>query len=437
VSRRIGMALAALLAGGTLACSEPAGPPNLLLIAVDTLRADHLGAYGYARPTSPSLDRFMNGAVVFEDAQATSSWTLTSFASLFTGLLPSAHGCTTYGSALDASFRTLAEILGEAGFDTAAVVSHVFLGPKHGLPQGFAHFESTVARYDAAESNQAVSSPVVTDRALDWLATRRRDDAPFFLFVHYFDPHAPYRKHAGITERFGNDERSRYDGEIAFTDAHVGRLLDGLANVPGSEHTVVVFTSDHGEEFGEHGGARHGSSLYQEVMRVPLAIAAPGIPPRRVPDPVSGVDVLPTLLDLLGLPAPREPIAGRSLVPALLGDPLSGAPVLGELRLKPLFPADALLLGRWKLVEGVTTPRLGRNIDPTPEIETQLFDRVADPGERRDLGAEHPEEVARLRETLHAEIESARALGRRYRQAAPVEHTDAEREHLRALGYVE
>ncbi len=422
-----GCLLAAALAASGCGQHAPQERPNLLLVAVDTLRADRLSGYGYAAPTSPRLDAFLSQAVVFEDAQATSSWTLASFASLLTSLYPSSHRCASFSTRLLPQYTTLAEILSANGYATAGIVSHLFLGEKHGLHQGFAHYDQELVMADAQRSHEQISSPEITAKALEWLRGRagepRRE--PWFLFVHYFDPHSVYNQHEGFTERFEATDSGRYDGEVAFTDDHVGRLLEGLEQLGLSGNTVVALVSDHGEEFGEHGAQHHGKTLFREVLQVPFAIRAPGLSPRRVSELVTIVDFLPTVLELLRIPLPQGPIAGRSLVPLMRGEALEPRGALAELRLKPEFPADAYVLGRWKLV----VDRSGT------EPAFQLYDREADPQEQQDLASRNPEVVEDLRQRLRAELQAARAIGSGFRESEQVEHSRAELEQLRALGY--
>ncbi len=419
--------LAASLALGACGAPPPPQQPNLLLIGVDTLRADRLSGYGYPGPTSPRIDAFLSQAAVFEDAQATSSWTLASFASLLTSLYPSSHRCASFATRLLPQYTTLAELLSERDYSTAGIVSHLFLGEKHGLSQGFERYDQELVLEDPQRSHEQISSPGITDRALAWLRGRASEPRrqPWFLFVHYFDPHSVYNPHAGFSERFEESDSGRYDGEIAFTDEHIGRLLEALSELDLAADTVVALVSDHGEEFGEHGSAHHGKTLHREVLQVPFAIRAPGLPPRRVRELVTIVDFLPTVLELLRIPLPEAPLAGRSLVPLMRGEPLEPRGALAELRLKPEFPADAYVLERWKLVaeRGGDAPIF------------RLYDRQADPNEQTDLAAQNPEVVEDLRQRMRAALQAARAVGQTYRGSERVEHSERELEQLRALGY--
>jgi arylsulfatase A-like enzyme len=424
------LALAALLAAG---CSRPLAPawgegeppPNVLLVCIDTLRADHLGCYGYERPTSPAIDALAAESVLFEDAQAASSWTLPALASLFTSTHSSTHGCWGFASALAPSFVTAAELLRDAGYDTAAIVSHVFLAPRHGLQQGCVHFDDTYSQPETEPWND-VTSPRVTAEAVRFLEQKAAAprEAPWMLFLHYFDPHDAYLPHAGVSERFGTEQPiDLYDGEIAFTDRHVGEVLRTLEATGFAGDTIVVLFSDHGEEFGEHGGVRHGHTLHRELLHVPLVMRVPGVAPRRVAERVRTIDVLPTLLELVGLPS-LEAGEGSSLVPALHGGAPLPLPALAELRLQPGDPQESLIDGRWKLIH---------HLEREPRFE--LYDVVLDPREQEDLAARHPELVAELREALARLVGAAERKGSDYERPAPLDLTPTQLEHLQGLGY--
>jgi arylsulfatase A-like enzyme len=415
-------------AAAVAACAAPDGSPpaNLLLVTIDTLRPDHLGAYGYTRPTSPRLDRFAESAVVFERAYGTSSWTLPSVASILTAEYPSGHRVRTQRSSLAPGFDTLVEHLAAEGFETGAVVSHVFFARRYGLDQGFDDYDDELVRNRVAESHRAVSSPAVTAKGLAWLATRRKaqDGRRWFLWLHYFDPHAEYIAHPGVSEAFGEGPLNRYDGEIAFTDSHLGRIFDVLAEYELESDTVVIVASDHGEAFGEHLLAGHRLSLFDEELLVALLVRAPGIEPRRVPTPVSLVDVAPTALELLDV-APLPVAAGVSLVPALHGEAVTRPPILAELRSALDWRrVDAVVDRDWKLlhhrVRGFS-----------------LFELANDPGEQRNVAAEFPAQVKRLRGTLRGLRSEAAKRGGAV-EATPADPLDPDvRRQLEALGYAE
>lgn len=429
MSRRPHAIASALVLAAAAACAPSADPPpNLLLVTVDTLRADALGAYGYERPTSPRLDAWAARAARFDSAQATSSWTLPTLATLHTGLLPVTTHTRDFASALPLAFETLAERLRVAGYETAAVASHTFLGIRHGLHQGFTHFDDDLVLF-VADSHQAITSDDVTARGREFVdraqaARERNDDRPWFLWVHYFDPHDTYLAHAGFSERFGTErERDLYDGEIAWTDHHLGALLEHLAATGLDRDTVVCVVADHGEEWGDHGGLRHGHTLYDELLRVPLLLAGPGVPSGSFDAPVSTADVFPTLLGLLGQPIP-DGLPGRDVRPLFEGRELEPARALvAELDLG--FDLDAVRSGDLKLL---VDRRSGR---------TELYDLARDPAEQRDLSELRPDDVERLRALLGAELERARADGQPFAPDAPLSMSPAELDALEKLGYGE
>ena len=417
----------------TPAWGKAAPPPNVLLITIDTLRADRLGTYGYERPTSPRIDAFAETAVVFEQAVASASWTLPGLASVFTSLYTSTHGCWSFGSRLDDSFETFPELLTRAGYDTACVVSHLFCTSRHGLQQGFIYFDDTFAHPDI-EPEDHVSSELISNRGIRFLEEHAASsgDTPFLLWLHYFDPHSNYLEHPGFTERFVEgggepDLDALYDGEIAFTDFHVGRVLDALEARGLAENTVVVLVSDHGEEFGEHGGYQHGHTLFAELVRVPLIIRAPGIAPRRVASVARTVDIHPTLLDVLGRAyfRPGRPVDGASLVDPMKGEPASDLPALAEIRLNARGTMDAVVRGRHKLV---------RHYDE--EGSLFLYDLRQDPGETHDLSDAEPELTAELERILSRMVREAEEKANAYPLAGQAPLTPGVLENLRGLGYV-
>jgi arylsulfatase A-like enzyme len=436
-------ASALLVAGLGAACSDAGSARNAIVVSLDTLRADHLGVYGHSRPTSPQIDRLAAESVVFERAQATSSWTLPSHASLLTGLYPSRHGARTASRQIVGDVPTLASILSGRGFATAAVVNGVLLEPRYGLARGFDSY-SVVPE----DQSRAGAAHEVTRRALDWL--RMQGDRRFFLFVHYFDLHSDYAsleryerlfdpppgRTDGTTDQLMTllgargafvtpDELERlerlYDAGIRQLDDEVGRLLRALRRGGWLEQSVFVLTSDHGEEFQEHGRFLHGITHFDEVLRVPLIVRLPQGPRGlRVAAPVSGIDVMPTLLGLLGVPVP-EGLDGVDLRAQLRGEAApADRPLLAETG--PGSNRDALRSLRDARFKLVLDRRDGRR---------SLYDLAADPGEQRDVSAEHPEVVARMVEVLarHAERE-------RIAPVAP-EPSREVRERLRALGYAE
>jgi arylsulfatase A-like enzyme len=361
---------------------------SLVLITIDALRADHTGIEGYGRPTTSALDRFSRDAVTFRRAYAQGVMTFPSVASLMTGRHPSVlHWTHGVGPPLDRKNITLAELLREAGYDTAAVTPHRYFGPRWGLAQGFTRHDNSAGVFN--KDNRGIVSERMVPKTQKMLAML---EPPFFLWVHFYDPHHHYMPRP--VNRFGDRDVDLYDGELADTDRNVGALITWLeANVRGP--AVTVITSDHGEEFGEHGGQFHGTTLYEEVTHVPLLIRAPGLQAREIDSEVSLVDLVPTLLDVLRIGAPPG-LSGRSLGPALSGHPLTGSapPVFSEA--SQLASKKMVLLGGWKLIHD------------TEHDTWELYDLTADPGERRNLYHAAPGKAASLRRFLLPRLEVSR-----------------------------
>ncbi|MEZ5977570.1 MAG: sulfatase [Planctomycetota bacterium] len=416
--RAVALAFAAVLAG----CGDDGGGPdrpNVLLVTIDTLRADHLEPYGYGRATSPRIAELASRSVVFDEAVAPSSWTLPSLASIMTSLPPSTHRATEIASRLGSDHRTLAEILAAAGYDTYAVATHYFLDRRFGLSQGFTHFD--VQLVDRLElSHLAITSERVVEKASRWIDDKSLEDdgMPWFAWLHFFDPHSVYQPHDEFA--FGSELVDLYDGEIAFTDRAVGRLLDRLEARGLADDTIVVVVADHGEEFGDHGATGHGHTLHRELVRVPMVVHVPGTAPARVEQPVGAVDLVPTLLELVGVEC-EERFAGRSLVPLLDGGTLAPRPVLSEVELPNGRELASLVTDRWKLVHDF--------LDET----SRLYDREHDVEETADVSASHQDVVEDLLgvvTTLRAEAE-VRAIADGPGEALEVDEMRA----LRLLGY--
>jgi arylsulfatase A-like enzyme len=440
---------------GAAACGAGERGPALdvLLVLIDTLRADRLGCYGNPRGITPHIDRLAEEAVLFEAASAHAPWTLPSTASLLTARLPAQHGAGGRLGAftgLDRAVPTLAGHFRAAGYATAAVVNVSFLGHDFGLARGFEHLD-----IQAFESNRKMRrADATTDAALAWLAEPRAG-RPFFLLVHYFDPHAVYDPPQPFRARFALEPdrqdqgfvfgtrdqmvalragrleldaaalrraEALYDGEVAFTDAELGRLFAGLVDLGLDARTAVVLTADHGEEFLDHGGFEHGHTLYGELVHVPLLIRAPGLAPARAAAGVGLIDVGPTLCELAGLP-PLPGASGTSLL-ALLADP--GAqdadrPVLahGNFWGPPL---SSWRRGPEKLVRNA----------PGAARALELYRWREDPLEQRDLA---PAEAQRAAE-LAAELERLEAALERG-AGAPVTLDGEGAAELGELGYLD
>lgn len=454
--------------------------PNVLLVSVDALRADHVSFLGYGLPTTPRLDRLAERGFVFEEAHSSSSWTPPGAATFLTGLHPIRHGMVGGPVRLHEDAETLAEVLSDAGYRTRALVQNAWFAPEFGWARGFAeyrHHDFRGSPLCAAESEKDV---------IDWMA--RADERPWFLWLHHFAPHCPYEEHEPWASEHGPKEFSRwfrsvefhemerfkdrvllprdlerfvalYDGEVRFTDDHVGRVLDALEAGPEGRRTIVVLVSDHGEEFKDHGSLGHYRTLHREVTRVPFVIALPGQKRTlRFRDPVSLADLVPTLRAALGLP-PTAGLDGESLIrPAAVDDPSAvetalgrftaardgrlvfsfryaqayeafdaldrlraqeGAPAAGPGRFANAF---AVRDRRWTLTcrTGKLDLEASRAIDGTHDRAKEvpflvlglhylyaLFDRDADPSEQDDVAEANPEVCRRLAAALREEFRRA------------------------------
>jgi len=454
--RRVNLKLAAAVAT-TLLCCRPAPPPNVVLVSVDTLRADALGAYGGGVST-PTFDRLAADGVLFEHAYAPTPATGPSHATMLTGEEPQRHGLLRNGEPLPSGVAPLAEIFKSHGYATAGFVSSFVLDPRFGWSRGFDHYDAELPEAGAtlgkakpyrgafwsAERFEGFDrrATATTDAARRWLETAPE---PFFLFVHYFDPHGPYvppkvfadrtaamavsldgREIPGVAPAQLEQLIRRYHGEVLYVDDALGALLDA-ATRHGKRPTVIAVTADHGEGLDQHHWLEHALYLYDEQVHVPLLVSAPGLPAgRRVATPVALADLAPTLLDLAGIPAPG-PVDGRSLADAARGR--------AELEPRPIFGVRRLVSedvgwddehgvklsvrkDRWKYIWASDAPH-------------ELYDVVADPGERNDVLGAHADVAADLQRLIEQHVASLPAP----REAAPL--SEETRKALRALGYVQ
>jgi arylsulfatase A-like enzyme len=412
---------------------------GVVLVSIDTLRRDHLSLYGYPRRTSPGLEAFAREAVVFEDAVSTSSWTLPAHASLLTSTVPSVHGATSSNVGLSPEWPGLPRLLKDAGYFTQAMTTHVYLSKEYGFGEGF----------DRHRYFPETRAEEVTDQAVRFLESR--GDSDYFLFLHYYDPHwhydppAPYDRAfdpkyrgetTGIWWEFKELEadsidpadlhhiQALYDGEILYTDRQLERLFQEMKSLGLFENALVVVTSDHGEEFLDHGQWEHQKTLYEEQLRVPLVIKFPRAAAKgaeRVSGQVSLIDVAPTVLDVLGIPAPST-FEGRSL--------LGGAGAVEEAWAETEHTLDGsrkIALRRGASGEKAIFTQKERH------LEIELFDLARDPRESERLDA------AAFREDLERRLAAylAEAGARRGgKTGPPVELDPEDLERLRSLGYV-
>jgi arylsulfatase A-like enzyme len=430
---------------------------SVLLVTIDTLRADHLGCYGYRRPTSPRIDALARQGTVFDQAYTYWPKTRGSFVALLTGRPASRTG---YGKAhpvlLDLN-PTLASVLEDAGYETAAIVDNPNVAARLGYGKGFDSYRETWEEKSLATETDRARA--ITDDGIRRLGAARAEQ-PLFLWLHYVNPHAPYTPpppfdtafldeaarssrrlpvvpglHGGIPKQWAvpGQERlgyyvAQYDGEIAAVDREVGRLLDALAGSAVKDRTLVVLTSDHGESLGEHDYYfDHGEDLFDPCLRIPLLVVAPGAPAgRRTDVPASTLDLVPTVLDAVKVSYPPD-LAGESLLPVVGGRE-------GPARPRLYAQNDRNLSGSWdRRYKVVATPEADRN-------RYALYDRVADPGEVQDVAAARPEELRLARRELELFLEQA---GREWARLGPLLEgkpgasamTAEACEQLRALGY--
>lgn len=441
-------------------CAQPeqSVPPNIILISIDTLRADRLGAYGFPAETSPTLDRLAELGVRFDNAISQSSWTLPAHMSLFTSLRVSTHQVVNEQTALGETAETLASALSSAGYQTAGFASWVYLSPKFGFGRGF-------EKYVFIPGN----ARAVAQAALDWHSESAT--APYFLFLHFFDPHTDLEPPAPYDTLFTADysgpvdgtydqihpqilganetvppidptDRDHldglYQGEIRFVDDEIGRMLTEIDTRFALADSLVVVVSDHGEELGDHGSLEgHGWTLYEEILRVPMIWTFPDLSHRGmvVSQPVALIDVAPTILDAVGLPIPDR-FQGRSLLGLLepSGAKTKTPPVIADSAGRFGIYKRAVRGPRYKLIE---TQDTGLNELGFPiRAGYELYDLLEDPGEQVDLfDPEHPaalellEVLDRLDAGSNEDVEGP--------TPEAVELSDEEKRLLESLGYIQ
>lgn len=459
--------------------------PNVLLYVVCTLRPDHTSLYGYARETTPYLKKLGASSVVFEDAVAQAPWTKASVPSILTSIQAYAHGLVNESDTIPRGAVTMAEQLRAAGYTTASIVANPFAGRASGLERGFDYVMEypVVQRQRTDAVDRGTDSAAINRAILPWLEKHR--DEPTFLFVLSTDPHAPYRPPAEYEKQFANPAETeqfnrdygklrdiraygggatvnraeirakgiddaafvkravdRYDAEVAHNDHSIGALADQYRALGLLDNTLVVIASDHGEEFWEHGLGAHGHSLYSELIHVALMMWNPKLIPqgRRVADTVQLIDILPTVLDLLGV-KPASGIEGRSLVPLLAGGRLSPAvPAMStKLALPQAKPGGAVpenltdtiarVEPEWKLIYRLQAERAKLK-------QLELYDRRSDRADRTDVAAQHPDVANRIKLDVLKWIEQEKAVKARIGQSGSKPLDDSTLQRLRGLGYL-
>lgn len=446
--------------------------PNVVLISIDSLRADHLGCYGYPRPTSPTIDGLAAEGTLFEVVTSSSSWTLPAHAALFTGLPDSVHGVDRGNRKLRSEMRTLAEALHAAGYRTAGVWSCPLLDPRFGFGQGFDVYVSHLGSGGAdglqnempwderdSQSHQIVTGPSTLERVDELLDSQATE--PFFLFVHLWDVHydyippAPYDTlfdpdYSGDVDgrdltkylKFGLKDLSArdlnhlialYDGEIAWTDQQVSHILHRLDAAGVAGNTVVVVTSDHGEELFDHGSFGHKRKLFDESIRIPLVVRFPGHVPAgmRIPDPAQIVDIAPTILELADA-EPLPEISGRSLLPRLAGvSPTGSNLAVSELVTNP-DTNDSLLAVRsadWKII-----------VERGSGKTRGLWNLAIDPQEKKNVFGIDRDLTSTAVTSLESALDNLENLKQRRHTSPEPPHQDLAddlRHQLEILGYVD
>ena len=422
----IAMLLLAALAGSQAQQIAPK-PPNLLIITIDTLRADHLECYGYKSIKTPRINALAADGILVENAYSPIPLTLPSHASLFTGTYPLFHGVRDFtGFSLSKERITLATMLRSFGYGTGAVVASAVLEARWGINQGFDFYYDNFSPPSPQNWQQIGErrGDEVVQESLRWLDKNKQ--GPFFLWIHLFDPHDPYTPPPPYDRQYG---ARPYDGEIAYTDENVGRIIDSLKQNGLYDNCLIVLLGDHGEGLGEHGEATHGFFIYDSTLRVPLIFKLPGVAaPRakRLAGPLRIIDVLPTVLQILGLSGRvrAAEVQGRGAYAALLGksslpDLVSQAETMLPFYYFEYSPLTSIRMGRYKYIEA-----------PKPE----LYDTAADPGETRNLFAEKKAMTAQLKELLRQD--TARYSPKKAAADVPRDVDPATMEKLASLGYL-
>jgi arylsulfatase A-like enzyme len=440
---------------------------QVILVSVDTLRADALSAYNPNGFATPGTDRLARDGVVFERPISAAPWTVAALASIMTGVSPTVHTVTEIKSRLPDNVVTLAERMRDAGYHTGAMVLNDLLRPESNLPQGFEEYafltepsygDSFGARLLQAALPSAFPSTwpttaEITEQALQWFE-RNRDNS-FFYWLHYYDPHAPYtppveymqglKAPQGMTMEFWEQRsvlggrvvpsqtgrvwvRALYDGEVRYVDDYIGKLIDGLKRLGIYDDALIVFTSDHGEEFWEHGAHGHGNSQYNELLWVPLIFKLPGmISTGRVSQTVGTQSIMPTVLDLIGIGFDRDRLSSPTLLPLLIAG-------RGEYEEQPVVSTAQVLFDK----KDAVTRHDVKYIRSELSGEEEIFDLNRDPGERQPLGAPPAAVLEQVRNTLAEHRQASNSL-RAHFQITDTETAGLDedtRNRLKALGYL-
>lgn len=430
------------------ACAPEPERLNVLIIAVDTLRADRMSLYGYERPTTPRLEEFATTALTFDRAITPCSWTRTAFASYFTGLHPGAHGTENRHSQFAEHHDTLAERFRDRGWTTVSFYANGNIAPEFGFDQGFDLYDSPPLTLGYPGGHRMIDAGSMTERAVSWLRDERPETDPWFLFLLYIDPHDPYLPHPA--HEFGEDRPTRtlngarrllreldngdkqtdvelcrriirnlYDGEVAHTDEHLGVLLDEVEALGLDEDTVVILLADHGEGLWDHGYRAHGQQIYQEQIHCPLVVRWPGRtePGTREARPVPIMGVFGTLAEAFDLADPEEHQSPSWFDP-------TPRPIYVEEKLDRV-DLRAVVDWPWKLILDHGKP-------------AELYHLDDDPRERTSVLAERPEVVARLAALDDSlRVDGAARLIETAGERARVRLDPETEQKLRALGYID
>jgi len=417
---------------------------NLIIIVIDAARADHFSSFGYEMETTPRLDAFFANNILFTEARAEAPNTKASISSLFTSQFPDTHGAVGVGMPLSEQGATLAEVLKSQGYLTAAFSGNPFLAECFGFARGFDEFDEVFRQADL-EPNEGggVTAELMLETAVPWL--RDHADQRFFAYIHFFQPHAPYHPPAPFRFQFLHPPEwmlGLYDGNLAYVDDRVGQLLDEIDSLGLMDNSIVVFMADHGEAFGEHGFTAHGTTVYEEMIHVPLAFHLPAAceaTPQRRGECIGPTDVMPTLLDLYGMEPPAG-LQGRSRIRLLAGEE---------------EPEPSFTVSRTRGTDdsgGVDQPEQVSYAIAGPQYtliladegrRVELYDRAADAGQQANIAADHPDIVDGLRQQFEAWAETQRGRpvvlsgGRVVTSGEPRMTVDDQvQRQLRSLGYI-